>query len=226
MSRTTVLVRTAAAAVIVVALTACTGDATPDATATAGSEQTSGPADVTSPADGDTPAATDDETEPGAEPDDDPDDDPATTEQPAPPDAVTTAPRVEESGTPGDLTAVEVGADGDVDTVAFQFEGDGLPPYEIEYRDVLMRGDDDPVLLAGDGVLVVTFSDATPGAGGVTGEDVVTNEEFDQDVVRQVVLAKNLGGTVVYGLGVAEEVPFSVDEDREDGRLTVELHRP
>ena len=224
MIRSTVLVRTAAAAVLAVTLTSCTADTGSDGAATTptGAGQTTAPADDESlPAD---PAPTDEATQDG-EPTGTGTTDDEATEQPAPPDAVTTAPRVEESGTPGDLTAVDVDADGDIDTVAFQFEGDGLPPYEIEYRDVLLRGEDDPVLLAGDAVLVVAFRDATPGAGGVTGDDVVTNEEFDQALVRQVVLAKNLGGTVVFGIGVADEVPFSVDEDREDGRLTIELHR-
>lgn len=209
-SRTTIVGRVGCGLVLALALTACTGEDADPGPTSAGPTSTStsaapGPDDASAEPDGPSPTAA-----------------PSTT-APVPPDTVGTAPRRQPDGTPGDLTAVDVATDSTADTVTFTFDGTGLPPYEIGYQDVVMRGEDDPLLLDGTAAMTVTFTDASPGARGVTGKDVITNETFDQPVVRQVVLARNLGGTVVFGLGLAEQVPFSVEEDREGGTLTLVL---
>lgn len=143
---------------------------------------------------------------------------PAPTSDPADPGAISTAPRVATSDVSTRLVSVTATTQDDTDAVTFVFDGDALPAYDIRYVDRLLLGDE-PIEIAGTGVLSVTFTDVTPDEDGVMSEAVPTNEGLDLPVVRQLLLVTNLGGTVQMGIGASAQVPFSLRLD--GGTLTV-----
>ena len=142
-------------------------------------------------------------------------------------DAYATAPRAAESEIPGRLTGIFVSAAEDADRVVFDFgKGNSLPSYEVEYVDRLVLGEDEVIPLEGGAALRVTFSRSSPGQDGMTAEDVPTNQSYDGASVRQVLLAENLAGTLVFGIGVTEELEFRVGTAPDSGQLTLELRHP
>lgn len=141
---------------------------------------------------------------------------PAQTVSPAPsldpvlPDETSVAPRVAESDAPGQIVSASAAEADDGDVLTFTFASGSIPGYDIRYVDRLERGADDVVMLAGEAALAVTLTNSTLGSDGTIGADIVTNSTFDLPLIRQVLLATNLGGTVTFGVGLATQVPFTV----------------
>ncbi|MFT4220200.1 MAG: hypothetical protein QM611_06750 [Microbacterium sp.] len=135
---------------------------------------------------------------------------PAPTLEPVPPAETSVAPRVEKSDAKGELMSVKVASSGAADTLTFAFADRAVPGYDIRYVDKLLRSDDDVVLLDGSAVLTVSFTNSVPGKNGTIPKKVITNETYDLPAIRQVLLATNLGGALVFGVGTAAQTPFTV----------------
>lgn len=133
--------------------------------------------------------------------------------EPVSPADTSVAPRVVDSDSEGQLVEVTATSDGDSDILAFRFEGGAVPGYDIRYVDRLETGDGDVMLLGGSAVQTVTFTHTTPGDGRQIPEGVVTNEDYDLPVIRQVLLATNVGGTVMFGVGTSGLAEFAVTAD-------------
>lgn len=127
----------------------------------------------------------------------------------------------------GRLTSVEVAEGDGVDTVTFDFgAGNELPGFEVTYVDRLVLGEDEVIDAEGDATMTITFTESEPGADGMTGDDVPTNEAYGAKSVRQLILLENLGGTLTFGLGLTDEVEFRVTTDADAGALVLELKHP
>lgn len=137
---------------------------------------------------------------------------PAPSLAPVGPEEVSIAPRVMQSDAPAQIIAVSATEGEDLDLLTFTFApGSGsVPGYDIRYVDRLERGVDDVVMLDGEAVLTVTLTNSLLRADSSAGADALTNAAFDLPVVRQVLLAENLGGTVTFGVGLAAQAPFAV----------------
>lgn len=135
---------------------------------------------------------------------------PAPSLAPVGPEEVSLAPRVMQSDAPAQIIAVTATEGEDLDLLTFTFAPGSVPGYDIRYVDRLERGVDDVVMLDGEAVLTVTLTNSRIGADSSAGADALTNAAFDLPVVRQVLLAENLGGTVTFGVGLAGQAPFAV----------------
>jgi hypothetical protein len=112
--------------------------------------------------------------------------------------------------------------------VVFEFDGDGVPRYEIAYArpPFSQCGSGQPVKVAGGAVLRVRLR-ATR-AHAEHGEDVrptVTERDrtLDQKLLRQLTLTCDFEGEVEWLLGVTARAPYRILELRSPARLVVDL---
>jgi len=69
-----------------------------------------------------------------------------------------------------------------------------------------------------------SFTSTTPGSDGPIADDVPTNEDLDLPLLRQVVLAHNVGGSLWFGVGVDADAPtFRVVPLTDPARLVLEV---
>ncbi len=141
---------------------------------------------------------------------------PAPSLSPAAPQEDSVAPRTEDSDVEGRLRAVTARSGGDRDTLTFTFEDGAVPGYDIRFVDRVERDNGDALMLEGSAALTVTLTRSTPSVDGAIADDVVTNEAYDLPVIRQVLLATNVAGTVVFGIGTSWQGPFTVSVDGSD----------
>lgn len=143
----------------------------------------------------------------------------------AEPGTLSTADRSGAATGPGELASLTVtpAPGGASDLLTFTFSGSTVPAYRVGYVEQVQRRDE-PLLLDGSAALEITFTDTAPGPAGATADGVPTQESYDLPAVRQVVLVENLGGTVRFGVGVADRTEFRVLADGQT--LTVELSHP
>jgi len=142
----------------------------------------------------------------------------------AAPTAWSTTPVVVDSDTSGQLIAVTAENRDGVDRLSFEFSGDA-PGYRVEPVRVITAGPDgDVVDVSGRSFLNVAFTSTTPGSDGPIADDVPTNEDLDLPLLRQVVLAHNVGGSLWFGVGVDADAPtFRVVPLTDPARLVLEV---
>ncbi len=130
---------------------------------------------------------------------------------------------------PAILRAVHVGAQPGYDRLVFEFAGDSLPGYHVEFatRAVVRCGSGDPVSIAGAAWLVVRLEPAQ--AHDEHGNATVVERERAPGLpaVREIKLVCDFEAQVEWVLGVAAATPYRVLEAVGPARLTVDVrHAP
>lgn len=139
---------------------------------------------------------------------------------PVAPEESSVAPRAVDGAADAKLVSMTAETVGDADTLTLTFADGAIPGYEVRYVDRLERGVDDVVSLDGTAVQTITLSSTAPGTEGSIAESVITNATFDLPTIRQVLLATNLGGTLVFGVGLSWQAPFTVSTMGDDLVIT------
>jgi hypothetical protein len=144
----------------------------------------------------------------------------------------TTAPlhRVRPSGRslpPSLLRTVEAAAGpaNHYDRIVFEFAGDSVPGYHVEYASGPVRrcGSGDPVAVAGTARLVVRFESSR--AHDDRGNPVPVQREraLGLTAVREIKLVCDFEGQVEWVLGVAAATPYRVAELAGPARLVLDV---
>lgn len=123
------------------------------------------------------------------------------------------------------LTAVRIARNSGHDRVVFEFPGNGLPGYHIEYVDRPVRqcGSGEVVELAGDGWLEIRMEPAQ--AHDEQGRATITERALAPGlpVIREAKLTCDFEGQVTWVLGVASPNPYRVLELAAPPRLVVDV---
>jgi hypothetical protein len=161
---------------------------------------------------------------------------------PAPPAAIAAAPQdsglagtaaVTHRAPPGTpqaaLRAVQATAQSGYDRVVFEFAGDSVPGYHVEYATNTVRrcGSGDPVTVQGAGQLIVRFEPAR--AHDDQGQPVVERERtLGLPAITEMKLICDFEGQVEFVLGVtAATVPSRVSTQGPPARIILEVrHSP
>jgi hypothetical protein len=113
----------------------------------------------------------------------------------------------------------------DFDRIVFEFQGEEIPSYHIEYIDRPVRqcGSGNVIDLRGDGWLSVTLEPAA--AHNDQGEPTIENRgaEVDLPVIREHRLICDFEGQVEWVLGVASPNEYRVMELADPARLVVDV---
>ncbi len=123
------------------------------------------------------------------------------------------------------ISEVRSARHGNYDRVVFEFAGNEMPTYHLEYIDRPVRqcGSGDAVPLAGDGWLEVRFSDAQAhdGSGNVTIADRERSPNLP--VVKDLKITCDFESEVTWVLGVASPNKYRVLELKNPTRLAVDI---
>lgn len=223
-------VRSASAglAVVLLALTACTGGSDlPDAPVTGPSTTGTATTDDARPSPSSSPGASPSPTR-------GPTGTPLETDGPT---AGTELPPMEAGpqesadfpGGGGDLLpgVARIGRHDGFDRVVFDLEGSGTPGYRVEYvAEAVQDGSGDVVEVDGDAILAVVLTGTRyPDEG----EDVVAPATYDADgaeIVEEVRLDGTFEGMTQAFIGLDDEVPFRVFTLADPTRLVIDLAHP
>lgn len=129
----------------------------------------------------------------------------------------------------GILRAARAATHPGYDRVVFEFAGDSLPGYQVEYatRPVVRCGSGDPVVVAGANRLRIRFEPAQ--AHDDRGQLTVVEREMAPGLpaVKEMKLVCDFEGQVEWVLGVAAASPYRILETAAPGRLVLDLrHGP
>ena len=130
---------------------------------------------------------------------------------------------------PALLRAVETASGPGYDRVVFEFAGDSVPGYHVEYVTAPVRrcGSGDPVALAGAGRLVVRFEPARAHDERGNPAPVERDRALGLAAVKEMTLVCDFEGQVEWVLGVAAAAPYRVSETTGPARVVVDIrHRP
>lgn len=123
------------------------------------------------------------------------------------------------------LVGVRVARNEGFDRIVFQFAGDRLPGYHVEYVDRPVRqcGSGDPVPLAGQGALLVRLepAQAHDDRGAVTLQTRALQTQLP--VLREARLVCDFEGQVAWALGVTAPNPFRVLTLSAPARVVVDV---
>lgn len=122
------------------------------------------------------------------------------------------------------LTEVRYAGHGEFDRVVFQFAGDQVPGYHIEYIDkpVHSCGSGEAVPIAGDGWLEVRFSPAR--AYTETGQPTVGREFAPNlEIIREIKSTCDFEADLTWVVGVASPNKYRVIELKDPARLAVDV---
>jgi hypothetical protein len=133
------------------------------------------------------------------------------------------APRGNRSDAAARLVDLQVGRGDGVERLLFTFaDTDVLPKYRVRYVDaVRAHAEDDPIPLRGTAYLEVSFSLTNPNTKGRLA--VPADLEPEQPLIKQTVLARNVGRELGFGVGLARRAEFRTKELYEPTRLIVEV---
>jgi hypothetical protein len=126
------------------------------------------------------------------------------------------------------LNRVAVGQHEGFDRVVFQFQGEGIPGYRIEYVDGPLKEDGSgaPVTLAGNAFLVVRMEPAS-GFDLNTGEGKLIYKGPRRlpggSVVKEVVRTGDFEAVLTWAVGLDSKTPFRVTTTSSPSRLIVDL---
>ena len=123
------------------------------------------------------------------------------------------------------LRAVRVGRHEGFERITFEFEGDAMPGYHIEYvdRPVYACGSGEVVPLEGDAFLSIRFSPAV--AHTEQGEPTVSQREMriGQPIVRELERTCDFEADVTWVTGQSTPAPYAARVLRSPLRLVVDL---
>ncbi len=127
------------------------------------------------------------------------------------------------------IRAVETSAQAGYDRVVFEFAGDSVPGYHVEYATKTVRrcGSGDPVTVKGAGRLIVRFEPAR--AHDDQGQPVIERERaLGLPAVAEMKLICDFEGQIEWVLGVtAAAAPYRISEQLAPARLVLEIrHAP
>src|SRR5881628_3503059 len=130
-------------------------------------------------------------------------------------------------GPPALLRAVETGSGPGYDRVVFEFAGDSVPGYHVEYVTAPVRrcGAGEPVALAGAGRLVVRFEPARGHDEQGNPSPAERERATGLPAVKDMKLVCDFEGQVEWVLGVAAAAPYRVSETTAPARLVVDIRR-
>ena len=115
------------------------------------------------------------------------------------------------------------------DRVVFEFAGDSVPGYDVEYTTAPVRrcGSGSPVALAGAGRLVVRFEPARAHDEQGNPSPAERERATGLPTLKDMKLVCDFEGQVEWVLGVAAAAPYRVSETTGPARLVVDIrHRP
>jgi hypothetical protein len=126
------------------------------------------------------------------------------------------------------LDRVAVGRHAGYDRVVFQFRGEGLPGYRIEYVEPPLKedGSGDPVDLAGNAFVVVRMEPASGfDLNSGEGELVYKGPKrlVGASVVKEVVRTGDFEAVLSWAVGLEAKVPFRVTTADSPSRLIVDF---
>ncbi|HYP25984.1 MAG TPA: hypothetical protein VE262_04630 [Blastocatellia bacterium] len=125
----------------------------------------------------------------------------------------------------GVLKAVRTASHPNFDRVVFEFEGDAVPGYKLEYVDKPVRqcGSGEAVAVEGDGWLNVTFTPAQAHteAGQATVED--RERRLNLKILKELESICDFEGEVAWVLGVSSPNVYRVLELAGPARLVVDI---
>lgn len=152
---------------------------------------------------------------------------PRTTQEPAQEPAwLQTPTRVARSGQPpATLREVRAARNEGFDRVVFQFEGDALPGYTVEYLDTpaIRCGSGDPTEVAGQGDLQLRLQPAQ--AHDAQGQVTLASRErtVTLPLLQELKQTCDFEGEVTWVLGVKQPRPYRVLELRSPSRIVVDV---
>src|SRR4051794_35742589 len=126
------------------------------------------------------------------------------------------------------LDRVAVGRHEGYDRVVFQFRGDGLPGYRVEYVEPPLKedGSGDPVAVAGSAFVVVRMDPAS-GFDLSSGEGELVYKGPKRlpgaSVVKEVVRTGDFEAVLTWAIGLDAKVPFLVSTAASPSRLIVDF---
>jgi len=150
---------------------------------------------------------------------------PAPTPTPTPTVGASSADVTSTAAEPPILRAVRVGEHPGLDRLVFEFDGEGLPAWRVEYvdRPVHDCGSGQPVRVAGDAWLQVRFS----GASAHTPEGVSTSgprrREVGLRVLRELVRTCDFEAEVTWVAGLARPNPYTARVLAGPSRLVIDI---
>lgn len=123
------------------------------------------------------------------------------------------------------LRAVRVGTHPGLDRLVFEFDGAGLPAWQVEYVDRPVRdcGSGDPVQVAGDAWLQVRFNGAhahTPEGASTSGP---RRREVGLTVLRELVRTCDFEAEVTWVAGLARPNPYTARVLAGPSRLVIDI---
>ncbi len=130
---------------------------------------------------------------------------------------------------PALLRAVETSSGPGYDRVVFEFAGDSVPGYHVEYMTAPVRrcGSGNPVALAGAGRLVVRFEPARAHDERGNPSPAERERATGLPALKDMKLVCDFEGQVEWALGVAAAAPYRVSETTGPARLVLDVrHRP
>ncbi len=130
---------------------------------------------------------------------------------------------------PALLRAVETSSGPGYDRVVFEFAGDSVPGYHVEYMTAPVRrcGSGNPVALAGAGRLVVRFEPARAHNEQGNPSPAERERATGLPTLKDMKLVCDFEGQVEWVLGVAAAAPYRVSETTGPARLVLDVrHRP
>jgi hypothetical protein len=137
----------------------------------------------------------------------------------------TTAPRQRAGRTAALLRAVRADSQPGYDRIVFEFAGDSIPGYHIEYASgpVVRCGSGDPVAVAGSGLLVVRFEPAR--AHDEMGHATIQRQAAPPGLpsVKDLQIVCDFEGQVEWVLGVPAGAPYRVLELTAPARLFLDV---
>ena len=128
---------------------------------------------------------------------------------------------------PALLRAVETSSGPGYDRVVFEFAGDSVPGYHVEYMTAPVRrcGSGNPVALAGAGRLVVRFEPARAHDERGNPSPAERERATGLPALKDMKLVCDFEGQVEWVLGVAAAAPYRVSETTAPARLVVDIRR-
>jgi hypothetical protein len=126
-------------------------------------------------------------------------------------------------GTPK-LINVRTGRHDAYDRTVFDFTG-GTPDFTVAYGTLVGGGTGDPIPLAGNAALVVTFHPAFAHdvATGATTYDITRVLDPNLPTLRQIRFGEDFEGHVTAGIGVADRVGFRVLQLHAPDRIAIDV---
>jgi|SRR5712664_1981930 len=126
-------------------------------------------------------------------------------------------------------TATGASPGGGYDRVVFEFTGDSMPGYRVEYatKPVQRCGSGDPVAVAGTGRLIVRFEPAQAHDEHGSLAPAERNRVPGLPAVRELTLICDFEGQVAWVLGIAAPSAYRVSELTSPARLVLDVrHAP